>query len=500
MLPVDSEALDPTRRVDVAEVLLIDTSESMGACHCTNGVTVDRRGVVKTDIAKAGAINAFQALIATDEFGVLAFTGTPRWVLPLGEGYSLTTVEGEIGTLRPVGDTRIKPALIEAAEALRSSEKDLKHMILFTDGFTNELLGGFGAPGPIEGGADDIYALVADLAEEGITISVVATGEGALEELERLAIAGRGRFYPGRDLDEIPEIFINESRLASRTYINEGEFFPTVTSSATPVADLDSAPPVLGYVAATPRPTADVLLRVGALGDPLLASWTLGLGRVTAWTSDAGYRWAAPWAEWDGFTEFWSDVVRETFPLAGAEGQRVRATITEGVMSITLEGAEPWPAGTAPQARIRRPDGTHAETRLTRVSDHEFVGTIPALEDGIYSVGVGFDRGDGEVAILSAIASRSFSAEFLPGPPDTTLMAGISSSTGGRGEITPEQAFDPDGLADGVVNRSLRWWFLFAAALLWPVDVALRRMRPRRRGRRTRRWPARRLLPTPTRP
>src|SRR5690606_18738553 len=179
---------------------------------------------------------------------------------------------------------------------------ELKHIILFTDGFTSEL-----DLGPDFGGQFGSQSLIDEvrkLADEGITVSVVGTGEGAIPALEEIAIAGRGRFYPGRDLNEIPEIFVKEARLASRTFINEGTFFPTVTSTAPAVRNLDSAPPLLGFVATTPKPTSDVQLQIGEFSDPLLASWRVGLGKVTAWTSDAGGKWAADWAGWDGFAGF----------------------------------------------------------------------------------------------------------------------------------------------------------------------------------------------------
>src|SRR5690606_10740635 len=126
---------------------------------------------------------------------------------------------------------------------------ELKHIILFTDGFTSEL-----DLGPDFGGQFGSQSLIDEvrkLADEGITVSVVGTGEGAIPALEEVAIAGRGRFYPGRDLNEIPEIFVKEARLASRSYINEGEFYPTVTSTSAAVRNLASSPALLGYVAAS---------------------------------------------------------------------------------------------------------------------------------------------------------------------------------------------------------------------------------------------------------
>lgn len=115
-------------------------------------------------------------------------------------------------------------------------------------------------------------------------------------------------------------------------------------------------------------------------------------------------------------------------------------------------------------------------------------------------MGVSVEGVDGETAILSTLATRSFAAEYLPGDPDTELMAGLSAATGGRGEIEPSQAFDAEGLEAGVTERHLRWWFLLAAALLWPVDVALRRLRLSRRGQPDRPEPSEPHQPTPTSP
>ena len=74
LLPVDSEITDPLRRKSVAEVLSIDTSESMSNCHCCRRprpeTTVSRSagrdrssgGVNKTDISRAAAARTIDAL------------------------------------------------------------------------------------------------------------------------------------------------------------------------------------------------------------------------------------------------------------------------------------------------------------------------------------------------------------------------------------------------------------------------------------------------------
>jgi uncharacterized membrane protein len=499
LLPVDAEPPDTQREAEVAEVLLIDTSESMGACHCAeNGMESSEGGVNKTDISKAAAVRAIEALGSGDEVGVLAFSGSREWVVPLQEFPDRTTIDSGISSLRPFGETRIVPAMEEAVERLLESDKELKHIILFSDGFTSELdIGAEFVGAPFAG---DLVETVEAAAAQGVTVSVVGTGEGALPALEEVAEAGNGRFYPGRDLDEIPEIFVQEARLASRSFINEGEYFPVVTSTAEAVRDIASSPAILGYVATSPKPTADIQLQVGELSDPLLASWRVGLGKVTAWTSDGGERWAAGWAGWDGYSDFWSTLVRDTFPLSGAEGQRIEASISDELMTIALESADEWPAGTQPTARVSFPDGTSQEVRLDRVSDFEFGAVVPARQGGTYAVGISVANTEGETAILSTLATRSFAAEYLPGDPDSDLMASISTSTGGRGEIEPAQAFDSEGLEAGVTERQYRWLFLLFAALLWPLDVALRRLRLSRRWREGRPDRSREHQPTPTSP
>lgn len=501
LLPVDSDAQDTQREASVAEVLLIDTSESMGACHCAEEDSMEsvEGGVNKTDISKAAAIRAVDALGANDEIGVLVFSGSAQWVVPLQQLPSSEVIESAVGGLRPAGETRIIPALRDAADELRASKKELKHIILFTDGFTTELnLEGFEGDPSRELGS--LVEEVAALAKEGITISVVGTGEGAISELEKVAQAGNGRFYAGRDLNEIPEIFVKEARLAARSFINEGEFFPSVTSTAEAVRGLASSPALLGFVATTPKPTADVQLQVGEFGDPLLASWRVGLGKATTWTSDGGAKWASQWAAWDGYQDFWSNVVRDTFPLGGSEGQRVRASIAGEEMTVTLESAEAWPAGTSPVARVGYPDGTSVEMRLDRKSDFEFEGRVSTRQGGAYAVGVGVPNEDGAPVTLSAIASRSFAAEYLPGVPDAELLTSVSIATGGRGEISSREAFDAEMLPNGRSLVGYRWLFLLLAALLFPIDVALRRLRFSRRAKSSLPPPLPAPPPTPTRP
>jgi len=420
VLPVISDVLDPQRLRQVAQVMALDTSESMGECHCADGFEQpmgDAGGVNKTEIARAGAARAISNLNANDEIGVLAVDTQERWLIDLQQLPSDDVINSGLAEAVPSGNTELSGTLPTAADALRQSNAALKHIILFTDGFTSQ------------GDLERMRTQAADIRADGITVSVVATGEGAARELAAIAEAGGGRFYPGRDLTRIPEILVQESILASRQFITEGEFLPVITDSSPVVDSLSVSPPLLGYVATTSKDTSRTLLRIGPEEDPLLASWQVGLGRATSWTSDASPRWSQFWTGWDGYVDFWSSVVRDTFPVQ-----------TSGAVRTSVDG----------------------DTLRIRAEAEPGQGRVDAIVRG------------------SAIASVSYAAEYRPGPADETLLQRISEVSGGRGAIDAAQAFDADALVSGRRSIDLANWFLLAAALAWLAAVVFSRLWLRR--------------------
>ena len=114
--------------------------------------------------------------------------------------------------------------------------------------------------------------------------------------------------------------------------------------------------------------------------------------------------------------------------------------------------------------------------RLERTAGGRFVGEVPATAAGTYSVGVSVDGPTGRLASGVALASQSYSPEYRPGPAEPEELARVSQLSGGRGAIEAAAAFDVDSLAKGQGRRTLTGWLLLLAALLWPLDCALRRL------------------------
>jgi Mg-chelatase subunit ChlD len=463
LLPLESEIKDPKRRPSVAQVLAIDTSGSMAACHCAGpnmGSSNFRQGPNKTDISRSAAARAIDALTDNDEVGVLAFNTGSKWILPLGRLPSDEVVRNGLSRLNPNGGTSVPQALHTAAAELKASRSALKHIILFTDGWTRQ---------------EELPGEAAAIRKEGITISVVATGEGAGDVLARVAEEGGGRFYAGRNLEEIPEIFMSEVMLASRRYVNEGEFYPKITGPSAATRRIESTPPLLGYVGTTAKPSAAVLMSLGELDDPLLATWRTGLGIATAWTSDAKPRWASHWVGWERFADFWSDVVRETLPAAPSPGFSTRAAATDEGVEIIVEAESPFPEGVRGTARIVEPDGRASTISLARSGAASLSGLADSGAPGAYLISVDVTAGGSPLYRETIGSVRAYSAEYRGGGADETLLRGIAKATSGRFGIDPGRAFDAD-LPSGSREIEIAPWLLLLAALLLPLDIALRRV------------------------
>jgi Mg-chelatase subunit ChlD len=458
ILPVTSDPDDLIRRQPIAEVLVIDTSGSMAACHCDGISEHDpsmEGGINKTDISRAGAGLAIDILEDTDRVGVLAFTSGTRWALPLDFKPDSSVTAQALAGLTPAGDTEISPALREALAALRDAPEEVKHMVLFTDGWGDD---------------PDLLSVAEEIAGAGITLSVVGTGEGSGEQLRRAAALGGGRFYAGEDLETVPEIFAEETLRVARPLVAEGSFLPALGAASPVTSGLTAAPPLRGYILARPKPTSAVALEVGP-GDPLLASWQRGLGRATAWTSDATSRWSADWVTWEGFVDFWGRVVGDVLPAGRETPPEVR--LDGGSLQVAYEAAVPLDAVAV--AHVRDASGQVTAVPMQRVTGDRFEVSVPMPETGAYWVAVRVESPEGLLASGSSGVVASYPDEFAFRPPDPRLGADLAEGTGGRVDPEPDAAYEA-APRRGDAGVPLWPWLTAVALALFLVDVALRRL------------------------
>ena len=263
------------------------------------------------------------------------------------------------------------------------SNAKVRHIILVTDGQS----------------ANNFADLIKQMTDAGITLSVIGVGQGVAPYLPQLAAAGNGRYYFAADPSQLPEIFLQETRLALRSYFIEGDIGPRF-GAATPITEgLQGVPNLLGYVGTTAKPTAQTGL-VSPDGDPLLAQWQYGLGRVVAWTSDAKGQWATNWLTWPDFARFWSRAVGWTIATAPQDLQLT--TRTEGDRTlVTVDALDPtggYRNGLTVVGTVVAPDGSAPRGQPAPDRARPLRGRPGTLNEGAHLLAIVARDADGHAA------------------------------------------------------------------------------------------------------
>ena len=215
-----------------------------------------------------------------------------------------------------------------------------------------------------------------------------------------------------------------------------------------------------------------------ARDDPLLASWQYGLGRSVAWTSDSTGRWAKDWVGWNGFNRFFTQMVSWTFP--GEETGGIEATFetTGGTTALHVEsvGADGSPRDFyATSASIVGPDLEPATVNLAQVAPGVYEAPLGEIEPGAYAVRVTQTRpGSSPLGRTVGLVAPT-AAEYRQLGANEPFLASLRAATGGTVVAT---ALDPWRHDLTATDRFTELWplLLVLALLLWPLDIALRRM------------------------
>ncbi len=305
VLPLVSRYEKEKEKPSLAMVLVIDKSGSMGG--------------LKIDMARQASKAAVELLSGRDQIAVVAFDGLAYTVSEMRYASDRDTVYGAIDSIQAGGGTNMYPAMAQALKMLQETPAKIRHVIVLGDGMS-------------QGG--DFEGIAMTMADENITLSTVALGDGADANLmARMAELGRGRFYQTNDPQSMPRIFTRETMQASKSAIKEDLFSPIIAQLHPMISGFEQAdmPFALGYVMAKPKPTARVLLALET-GDPLLAVSRFGLGQGVCFTSDLTERWGGEWLAWDDCGKFWAQVFRSM----------VRSSDSTGIYTTVENHAEGW--------------------------------------------------------------------------------------------------------------------------------------------------------------
>lgn len=462
-LPVTMEPPPRPQRSDIALLLIVDRSASMTAAL----------GVSKFDMAKEAAILATESLRPEDRIGILAFDTGTLWVVPfqqVGEGAGLATVQQRIGQLPSGGGTDIELALSEGLPPLAEQPASVRHAVLLTDGrsFSNDF--------------DAYQRLVEQARAAEITLSTIAIGEDSdTVLLDQLARWGGGRYYFADQPEDIPRLTLLESEIARADPVVEGALQPALARPHPIVRDFSPAelPGLGGYVAVTPRDSAEVVLR-SPEDDPLLSVWQYGLGRAVAWTPTLGAPWAAEWTRWGNFERFWAQAVRYTLPEPDSGPVQVRVEPRPGGARLVVDAVQPGGAPldlAAVNTRVTLPGGEQRSFDVRQSAPGRYTQDLTLPQAGAYTLSVAVLR-EGNLQQRDVGYVQAVPAEYRQaGDParGRELLAQIATLTGGQvlAELAP--AVDAAPAAPGAAAEGLWPWLLGLALALWVLEIAVRR-------------------------
>ncbi|MEZ0240987.1 MAG: VWA domain-containing protein [Chloroflexota bacterium] len=465
-LPVDMGVRNRQKEPDVALVVVIDKSGSMDACHCNTfnqGGGSQIQGVRKVDIGKEAILRAAAALSARDEFGVVAFDESAHWVVqtkPLG---GVGDLEDALAGIQPNGTTNIFSGLSQAVDSLEKATATRRHIILLTDGWSRS------------GQYDE---MIKRMQAAGITLSTVGAGGGANPFLEQLAQQGGGRFYAAANPSSIPDIFLKETQQVAGEQIVEEPFFPIQTGSSPIIRGLDQGfPQLLGYNGTTAKAAAQTIL-VTARDDPLLAQWQYGLGRAAAWTSDSTGRWATSWLAWPEFGRFFGQLVGWTFPGEESGGIEAAFETLGGETRLHVESVEPDGSPRdfyETMAVVVGPDFEPRQVALDQVAPGVYETELGEIDAGAYAVRISQTRPGATPLGRTVGLVEPIAAEYRLLGVNPVFLASLRAATGGREITLPDEPWRHD-LTSTASFTELWPLLLILALLLWPLDIALRRV------------------------
>ena len=311
------------------------------------------------DIAKL----AIQRLGPADMVGVVQYDGFGgmgqgvKWHIPfqtVGESESAARnrILAQVDSLVPGDMPDFDPFLTAAYDTLSDAKYNLavKHCILISDGDPN-----YSGPG---------QRAVKNMAANGITCTTigVATHGGAEKSKLKLIAEGttngqgeKGNFYDVTNPNQLPAIYIKESRRVSQSFLLKEPFTPERVGGAGASEALapglpNKLPTLYGMVRTTIK--ANVLAGMSLKGPspypdqefPLLASWRYGLGKAVAFTSDARTQpesaiqyWDKDWAASEIYRRFWEQAVT----WAMREAERGKLTLVteyrDGKVRVTAD-------------------------------------------------------------------------------------------------------------------------------------------------------------------
>jgi uncharacterized membrane protein len=408
------------------------------------------------------ALAALEALGPSDQMGIVLWDGTDRWLFPMQPVGDRQKLGKLISGMNPGDMPSFINVMQMAHEGLAGCKAHLKHMIVFSDGDPQS---------PTNQELDDIIS-------DKITISTVMIGgHVAPDPMMHIAQRGGGRFHDVKAPENLPQIFIKEAAVILKASIFEEPFQPKFAQSSELMRGISQLPELQGYVATTPKPRAEIPL-VTHNSDPLLAHWQYGLGRVAAFTSDAKPKWSTKWINWEQWNAFWGQTAKWALRRLEASSYETMLQVEDGKGRLIVDAVDSQGKFLNQldlQAAISHPDGKNSEVKLRQTQPGHYEAEFQTAATGVYMANIK-TMSNGVLTASQAVGTAiPYSAEFRDLKPNMHLLSKIADITGGRVLTPTDDLFNYKRIP--ALRPTPMWnWFLAGAILLFPLDVAIRRV------------------------
>jgi uncharacterized membrane protein len=362
------------------------------------------------------------------------------------------------------------PFLQMANDALLKTDATLKHIVILGDGDASEQ-----NPQPVQN-------LLQGAETKGVTTSAIAVDVHGnpqwMSYMQDLARWGGGRFYESNNPSQVPQLFLKESVTSLRPWFEQTPFFPKVAAGGDLLQGVPTSafPQLGGYVVTTPKPTAEQYL-VSTKQDPVLAAWSYGVGRSVAWTSDSTGLWTSGFLQSPVSGALLARMVAWTLPGEGNNVQ-IQARPSGDGLDVTVTG--PATSGATVSVGVVRPDLQSSSQALVAAAPGRWQGQVTGATVGIYLLHGAVIKNGQTVGQADAAISVPYSPEYLQLGRDDGLLRLIARDGAGVVLQRAQNAWSLPPLPVPV-NTDIFWFLILICVLVWPLDVAARRitLRPR---------------------
>ncbi len=438
------------------------------------------------------AEEALKALGDRDYCGVVYWSGSEEWLWKPGLreiGNDRQQMLARIDRMTPGDMPDFDPGLrLAQKEFARVTQTAVRHMIVISDG----------DPSPPSN------AVVNALIKLKVTVSTVAVGAHGPAESKRLAdlaTATGGKYYKVNNPRALPRIFQREARRVAQPliYENSNGVQPQIRFPHEILSGIDGPlPPINGFVMTTVKDNP--LVEVSLLSPlppneknaTILASWTYGLGRAVAFTSDTGARWAHQWSGWPDYDKFFGQLVGWSMRPSGDEGSfTVSTEPVDGqvrVVVTALDKKEEFLNFLNMSGTVVGPSLDPVPMKMEQTAPGRYIGTFPARKAGSYFLMI--SPGAGRAPIRTGV-DVPYSDEFRAKTANLGLMEQLAElkPKGGAPGKRIDAPTDTDTIEPMLAVNSFRHdlaratsrqdiWFqlVFAAACLFFFDIFVRRV------------------------